>query len=1073
MTSKDNFTMRELTVEPRNEETDEQGSDTVRGLDDQTSSGANNQGSTPDPRNEEMNEQSIEHTSDNQRPSGSDNQVDDYTIQKSPEPDYANQDFNVDFSIDFSKKFLNVAHSYRVSPTYPDPSYVSEFRKLTMFLQPKIEKYLEDHLSIKLHLCIYAEFYKNNSNPVEYREMHIDTKSRPILQSDSVSNILNGIFDEFTKRIHVKLNLSSDWVYNRLIHLDVLFLEYKPVRGKQHIPLPSYLSQSTRSLTNMKNTDGNCLIYCVLAKLFPQKRNKHRPTQYIKYFNKLNLKGLKNDYKCDVETLEKNNQHLSINVYLPDVKNQSLVGYRYSKREEGDGIVAIDLLLINEMENYHYVLIESLTNLVKNLHTHSKNSFFVCRKCLSSTSTKNKMDEHKILCSSVDAQVVSLPTENLTEYKFKNEHREIPLSFVGSLDWETYLVPYSGCERKPVDENSPFKKSHKWVLYDYEVNHIQSCKECDESSPCSNLVKTKKEGRHTPYAFGLKVACFYKDLHKFPLEIWHGEENFLKEKFLTTMKRYCTDIYAILHTNNKILMTEEDELDYQETKACKYCKRVFNDHTTVKPWFRRNGLVIKVRDHNHLNSEYRGAICSKCNLKLRVERFLTIYQHNSTNFDGILIQKMIADDQDHVRNLGNMICQSGDRFLTYSVYFRCDACIRAGINSDNDPYGIKTSIDGLTENHEPNSDSESGEPSLEEEIVLEYEQNNRTDELQTDEQETSDDSCSSPKRRCLSKTKKIKIPSDCYCDKILAMRIVDSCKMLPSPLNDLATSLRSKARPHNCKDCNHDYICKSCETLPKAENLFKFTSDYVKENFNINDLENFLKKGFFCHEAITSYEQLKNTKVLPPKEAFASKLTSSSGITVEEHKFCQKMFEYTKCTSLLDFSAQYLALDTLLNLDIIESFRRQTLQSEGLDSAHYLTISGLAHDSLLRSTEVNITLIQDVDLWNFFETAIRGGFSVVCQREAIANHTFLPTYDPSKDYVQLSEYDATNMYGEYKMSKSVYKMNKSSFLHFYAFLVLRVCNVRENAYKSWMGLTGYIRLCCKGNNEEQCAQLQS
>ena len=586
---------------------------------------------------------------------------DDYSIRQSPEPDYENQDFRVDYDVDFTRKFLNVAHSYRVSPIVEDSSYISEFTKLKKFLQPKIEEYLEEHLSVKLHLTILAEFFKNHSDPVEYRQMHLDTKSRILLQTSNVAEELNEFFDIFVQKIHVKLNLSSDWVYQRLIHLDVLFLKFRPVRGLGYVALPSYLKPFRKSLTNIQNTDDHCLVLCVLAKLFPatgRGKNKSRPNQYRKYFNRLNITGLKQDYSVsDVELLEKNNPNLSINVYAPDEENQSIVGYRYSKRErkyENDDddrrLVEIDLLLIHDEGEergggvrgtnvrYHYVLIDSLSYFVKLLHTKSKKAdFFVCRRCLSSCTTLEGMREHKILCQSVGdaAQVASLPPEG-TIYKFENIHKEIPLSFVGSLDWETYLVPIQGCEPAPLDDaNAVYKRSYKWLRYNHEVAHLKRCSICNEESPCGILRPTKKEGRHVPYAFGLKIACYRKELHEFPLEIWYGEEDFLAEKFFHVAKKYCADIYAILHADNGVIMTDEDEINYEETRSCKYCARPFTkgaygngeeDDSNFRPWFHRGPIVRKVADHDHLTSEYRvGNIDHDMQMRLRDNERVIIF----------------------------------------------------------------------------------------------------------------------------------------------------------------------------------------------------------------------------------------------------------------------------------------------------------------------------------------------------------------------------------------------------------------------------------------------------------------
>ena len=332
-------------------------------------------------------------------------------------------------------------------------------------------------------------------------------------------------------------------------------------------------------------------------------------------------------------------------MYVPDEENQSIVGYRYSKREKkdenDDDVVEIDLLLIHDGEqgHYHYVLINSLAVLIKNLHTKKHSTidadFFVCRRYLSSCTTIDGMLEHKILCQSVDVQVVSLPAEG-TIYKFENIHKEIPLSFVGSLDWETYLVPIQGCEPAPLDDaNAVYKRSYKWLRYNHEVAHLKRCSICNEESPCGILRPTKKEGRHVPYAFGLKIACYRKELHEFPLEIWYGEEDFLAEKFFHVAKKYCADIYAILHADNGVIMTDEDEINYEETRSCKYCARPFTkgaygngeeDDSNFRPWFHRGPIVRKVADHDHLTSEYRvGNIDHDMQMRLRDNERVIIF----------------------------------------------------------------------------------------------------------------------------------------------------------------------------------------------------------------------------------------------------------------------------------------------------------------------------------------------------------------------------------------------------------------------------------------------------------------
>ena len=98
---------------------------------------------------------------------------------------------------------------------------------------------------------------------------------------------------------------------------------------------------------------------------------------------------------------------------------------------------------------------------------------------------------------------------------------------------------------------------------------------------------------------------------------------------------------------------------------------------------------------------------------------------------------------------------------------------------------------------------------------------------------------------------------------------------------------------------------------------------------------------------------------------------------------------------------------------MVEQHRRQCLSLENLDSHHFLTISSFAHACLLRRSEVEITLISDVDLYNFFENAIRGGNSLVCKRVEIANNSYQMNPRPIDPFVEVQEWDATNAYVKY------------------------------------------------------------
>ena len=71
-------------------------------------------------------------------------------------------------------------------------------------------------------------------------------------------------------------------------------------------------------------------------------------------------------------------------------------------------------------------------------------------------------------------------------------------------------------------------------------------------------------------------------------------------------------------------------------KICYICKEKFEDkHVQDKKYF-------KVRDHRNDAGEYRGTVCSICNLRYSVPKEIPIIFHNGSNYDYHFIIKEIA-----------------------------------------------------------------------------------------------------------------------------------------------------------------------------------------------------------------------------------------------------------------------------------------------------------------------------------------------------------------------------------------------------------------------------------------------
>ena len=170
--------------------------------------------------------------------------------------------------------------------------------------------------------------------------------------------------------------------------------------------------------------------------------------------------------------------------------------------------------------------------------------------------------------------------------------------------------------------------------------------------------------------------------------------------------------------------------------------------------------------------------------------------------------------------------------------------------------------------------------------------------------------------------------------------------------------------------------------------ITKKNNAYIKRN---NDLHLLTDKGIYPYDWVDDIEKFK-IKQLPHRSEFYSKL-SEKDISEEDYKKAKQVWGHFNIKKFGEYHSLYLKTDVLLLLDVFKDFRNKSVDTYGLDPAHYYTSPGFSFDAMLKYTNVELELFHNVDMYNMIEQGIRGGICQVSKKHIKANNTYLSAYD--------------------------------------------------------------------------------
>ena len=467
---------------------------------------------------------------------------------------------------------------------------------------------------IKVMLRMQCQFRKMEGKEEVFTDYHFNTKNAVVDSSTDLLDFLSVSVERLIELIESLQGKGSGWVFDKVLHFDILVDVYRPLAGSSYMTLPKFLADK-KAIINPKNiNDSECFKWAVTEAVYPQKVRRERITKISRENSKLfNWEGIKFPVKkTQINLFEKNNPEYTVNV-LGYSKADGIHPIRISKHYTTNK-TAINLMLLSCEDIHHYVLVNNLSRLVGMQTNKHKGKSYICLNCFNTFSIKKSFEQHTEFCLNNEAVKICMPKKG-TNIKFDKFGKSLKVPFVFTADFESY--------------------TEKITLTDTDYDDLKSY--------------TKKYQKHTPSGFCLYIS-YRGGFYKKPFVYTGGN---VAEEFCKRLEIETKEIYDKYFANTVPLKMSKDELKkYEETTVCHFCEETIIDE----------GDDFKVKDHDHLTGKFVGAAHQSCNLNFKEPTFIPVVFHNLSGYDAHLFIKQLGVSEGEI----NCIANNEEKYISFT-----------------------------------------------------------------------------------------------------------------------------------------------------------------------------------------------------------------------------------------------------------------------------------------------------------------------------------------------------------------------------------------------------------------------
>ena len=251
-----------------------------------------------------------------------------------------------------------------------------------------------------------------------YKTAYFNSKPQTIINNIEISEALQLTKDHILNIIAQWISEGSGWVIESVDKHYLNIVKYEPMKGSSYIQLPVELRHHMKGLINLKNEDNQCFRWCHIRFLNPQDKDPQRVKKSDKeYINKLDYSEI--EFPVTVKQYNKIEKQNKININVFGYENKQPYPIYVSKEKYKHHM---ELLLITDDKNKHYILIKDFNRFMynKTKHEHSKHFCMYCLQCFSS---ERVLNNHIDNCIQLNGeQAIKMPNKDNNILKFINAY---------------------------------------------------------------------------------------------------------------------------------------------------------------------------------------------------------------------------------------------------------------------------------------------------------------------------------------------------------------------------------------------------------------------------------------------------------------------------------------------------------------------------------------------------------------------------------------------------------------------------------------------------------------------------